>query len=281
MVAPAIVHAGERLLPRVPGALVWPIAQALGSIAYAASPGSREAVRANLAVVAPGREGPAMVRHIFTEQSRNYLDIFRLLRMDRASLRAGVEKRGWERFTEAHAEGKGVIVASAHLGPISVVGQILVAHGFDTVLPIEVERSEMQRAVNRARATMGLQLVHTDTPLAVVRALRQGKVFGLLADRAVTGVGERVEFFGREALLPSAHIALALRTGAPVIPAFSLRDRGQLVASFEPRLPLVPSGDRDADIRAGVARWARVLEDYVSRFPEQWTVFERVWSAPS
>lgn len=281
VVAPAVVHAGERLLPAIPGALVWPIAQGLGSIAYVASPRTRDAVRGNLAVVAPGREGPAMVRHIFAEQARNYLDIFRLVRMDQASLRAGVEKRGWERFTEAHAEGKGVIVASAHLGPISVVGQILVAHGFDTVLPIEVEHSEVQRAVNRARATMGLQLVHTDTPMAVVRALRQGKVFGLLADRAVTGVGERVEFFGHKALLPSAHIALGLRTGAPVIPAFSLRDRGRLVASFEPRLRLVPSGDREADIREGVARWARVLEDYVRRFPEQWTVFERVWSAPS
>jgi KDO2-lipid IV(A) lauroyltransferase len=145
------------------------------------------------------------------------------------------------------------------------------------VLPIEVERSEMQRAVNRARATMGLQLVSTETPLAVVRALRQGKVFGLLADRAVTGVGERVEFFGREALLPSAHIALGLRTGAPVIPAFSLRDGGALVASFEPRLELVPTGDHDADVRAGVARWARVLEAYVGRYPEQWTVFERFW----
>ncbi len=137
----------------------------------------------------------------------------------------------------------------------------------------------MQRAVNRARGAMGLQLVHTDTPLAVVRALRQGKVFGLLADRPVTGVGERVSFFGRDALIPSAHIALGLRTGAPVIPAFSLRDHGRLVASFEPRLPLVPSGDRDADVREGVARWAKVLEEYVRRFPEQWTVFERVWSA--
>jgi lauroyl/myristoyl acyltransferase len=278
VVAPAIVHAAERVLPVVPGAAVWPMAQALGSVAFAASPGARAAVRENLAVVAPDRDATALARHIFAEQSRNYLDIFRLVRMNAASLRAGVEKRGWERFLEAHAEGKGVILASAHLGPISVVGQILVAHGFETVLPVEIERSEMQRAVNRARATMGLQLVRTDTPLAVVRALRQGKVFGILADRAVTGVGERVRFFGREALLPSAHVALGLRTGAPVIPAFSLRDGGKLVASFEPRLTLVPSGNRDNDVRAGVAQWSKVLETYIRRYPEQWTVFERVWS---
>jgi KDO2-lipid IV(A) lauroyltransferase len=254
------------------------MAQALGTAAYLASPNARSAVRENLGVIARGRGSEAMVRHIFAEQARNYLDIFRLVRMDKASLRAGVEKRGWHHFEEAHARGKGVIVASAHLGPISVVGQLLVAHDFDTVLPIEPERTEVHRAINRARSTMGLQLVSTDTPLAAVRALKQGKVFGLLADRAVTGVGERVPFFGREALLPSAHIAIGLRTGAPVVPAFSLRDRGTLVASIEPPIPLTSSGDRDADVHAGVARWAQVLEDYVRRFPEQWTVFERVWS---
>jgi KDO2-lipid IV(A) lauroyltransferase len=278
VVSAAAVHAAERLLPEIPAALVMPIAQVMGTFAYAAGSGAREAVRANLKVIAPDRAGAAMARHIFAEQSRNYLDIFRLPRMDAAALRASIEKRGWETFTTAHEQGRGVIVASAHLGPISLVGQVLVAHGYETVLPVETERSEVQRAVNRGRAAMGLQLVRTDTPLAVVRALRQGKVFGLLADRAVTGVGERVPFFGREALIPSAHIALGLRTGAPVIPAFSLREGRTLVASFEPPLELASTGDRDADVRAGVARWAEVLERYVRRAPEQWTVFERVWS---
>jgi KDO2-lipid IV(A) lauroyltransferase len=279
VVSTAAIHAAERVLPQVPSALVTPIAQIMGTVAYAASPGARRAVRANLEVIAPDRASASLVRHIFAEQSRNYLEIFRLSRTDAATLRATIEKRGWEHFTTAHAQGKGVIVASAHLGPISVVGQVLVACGYATVLPVETEHSEVQRAVNRARATIGLEIVRTDTPLAVVRALRDGKVFGLLADRAVTGVGERVPFFGGEALIPSAHVALGLRTGVPVIPAFSLRLGNALVASFEPPLELRSTGDRDADVRAGVAQWAKVLETYVRRYPEQWTVFERVWSA--
>jgi KDO2-lipid IV(A) lauroyltransferase len=279
VVATSVVHLAERLLPDVPGPLVTPIAQVLGTIAYAGSPGARAAVRANLEMMADSKATDAMARAVFVEQSRNYLDIFRLPRIDAAKLRASVEKRGWERFVEAHALGRGVIVASAHLGPISLVGQVLVAHGYDTVLPIETERSEIQRAVNRSRAALGLQLVRTDTPLAVVRALRQGKVFGLLADRAITGVGERVPFFGRETLLPSAHIALGLRTGAPVIPAFALHEGRTLIASFEPALELRQTGDREADVLAGMLQWSAVLERYIRRAPEQWTVFERVWSA--
>jgi lauroyl/myristoyl acyltransferase len=277
MAAERLVRMAEATLPRIPDPLDAPAAELAGSLAYLASPSAREAVLANLRIVAPERANAATVRRVFVGQARNYLEIFKIPRTDPAVLRARIERRGWEHLVAAHALGKGVIVASAHLGPISLVGQVLVAHGFATVLPVESERSEFQRAVNRARAGMGLQLVRTETPLAIVRALRDGKIFGLLADRAVTGVGERVPFFGREALLPSAHVVLALRTGAPLLPAFSGREHGTLTASFEPPLELRMTGDRAADVRDGVRRWALVLERYVRKAPEQWTVFERVW----
>lgn len=277
LVVPAagLVHAAVRALPSLPSALDAPLAELVGSLAYAAQPRARAAVRANLATVAAGR--PMAARRVFVEQARNYLEIFRIPRMRPERLRAMVEKPGWEHFVAAHARGRGVIVASAHLGPVSLVGQVLSAHGYEVVLPIETERSEFQRAVNRARAGMGLQLVSTETPLAIYRALKAGKVFGLLADRAVTGVGEVVPFFGRQALIPSAHIVLSLRTGAPVIPAFSFREGRVLVARFEPPLELVSTDDRQRDVREGVRRWAGVLERSVTRAPEQWTVFEPFW----
>ena len=261
------------------GAVTPSLAEVIGTAAWAAAPLGRAAVRANLVVIAPERANAATVRHVFVEQTRNYLEIFQIPRIAPATLIASIEHRGWENFLNAYALGKGVIMASAHLGPVSLVGQMVVAHGYEVVLPVETTRSGFQRAVNRARGSMGLQLVPTDTPLAIFRALRQKKVLGLLADRAVTGVGERVPFFGGEALIPSAHIALGLRTGAPVVPAFSGRENGRLTASFEPPLDLVATGNRDADVRAGLAAWTRVLERYIRNAPEQWTVFERVWSA--
>jgi KDO2-lipid IV(A) lauroyltransferase len=102
----------------------------------------------------------------------------------------------------------------------------------------------------------------------------------MLADRAVTGVGQRVEFFGREALFPSAGVVLALRTGAALLPSFAGRSNGLLTASFEPPLEIPNTGDREADVREGVQRFARVLERYVRRAPEQWTVFEDFWRGP-
>jgi lauroyl/myristoyl acyltransferase len=272
-----LARTAEFMLTALPGALTPPLAEVIGTAAWAASPATRGNVLANLRIIAPEKANAGTARKVFVGQSRNYLDIFQLPKLEPQRLIAAIDHHGWDNFTRAEAQGKGVIVSSAHLGPIPVVGQMLNAHGYEVVLTIETERSELQRAINRKRGSMGLQYVFVESPFPVYRAIRQHKVLGLLVDRAVTGVGERVPFFGRDALLPSVHIALGLRTGAPVVPAFSLREGGRLSAWFEPPLELPNTGDRDADVREGVRRWGEVLERYVRRAPEQWAVFERFW----
>lgn len=275
MLTGALSRAAERALPLIPRALIGPFAEVVGTLVYLAAPGARRSVRANLAVIAPERNGSA--RRVFVEQTRNYVEIFSIPRTDPKKLLAELRTDGWEHVARAYEQGKGVILASAHLGPVSVVGQMVLAHGYPVALPVEVETSEFQRSVNRARGGAGLQLIRTDSSRGIFRVLREGKVLGILADRAVTGVGERVEFFGREALLPSAAVVLSLRTGAPLLPSFAGRSDGRLTASFEPPLDIPNTGDRAADVREGVQRFARVLERYVRRTPEQWTVFEDFW----
>ena len=280
MLTGALAHAAERTLPRIPRALIGPFAEVVGTLAYLAAPGARRAVHANLRVIAPERNTSGVVRRVFVEQTRNYVEIFSIPRLDPKTLLAEVRTDGWEHVAHAYERGKGVILASAHLGPVSFVGQILLAHGYPVALPVEIATSEFQRSVNRARGGAGLQLIRTDSALGIFRFLREGKVLGILADRAVTGVGEKVEFFGRVALLPSAAVVLSLRTGAPLVPSFAGRSDGVLTASFEPPLEIPNTGDRDADVREGVQRFARLLERYVRRAPEQWTVFEDFWHGP-
>lgn len=275
MLSAALSRAAERALTLMPRVLIGPFAEAVGTLAYLVSPVARQSVRANLAVIAPDRSSSA--RRVFVEQTRNYVEIFSIPRTSPERLLASLRISGWEHVARAYEQGKGVILASAHLGPVSFVGQMVLAHGYPVALPIEVSTSEFQRSVNRARGGAGLQLIRTDSSLGIFRVLREGKVLGILADRAVTGVGQRVEFFGRTALLPSAAVVLSLRTGAPLVPSFAGRTDGVLTATFEPPLDIPRTGDREADVREGVQRFARVLERYVRNAPEQWTVFEDFW----
>ncbi len=278
MLTGALSRTAERALPLMPRVLIDPLAEVFGTLAYLASPGARRHVRSNLALIAPDRKTSA--RRVFVEQTRNYVEIFSIPHIKPERLIASLRVEGWDHVAHAYDQGKGVILASAHLGSVSFVGQLVLAHGLPVALPVEVETSEFQRSVNRARGGAGLQLIRTDSSLGIFRVLREGKVLGVLADRAVTGVGVRVEFFGRPALLPTAAVVLSLRTGAPLLPSFAGRSNGVLTATFEQPMEMPRTGNRDADVREGVQRFARVLERYVRDAPEQWTVFEDFWRGP-
>lgn len=278
MIAAALSRAVERTVPVLPGAVDGPLSGAIGTIAYAASARARRAVHANLGVIAADRGDHArLARRVFAFQARNYIETFRLARLDPRRLLAMVEVEGWSNIATAYARGRGVVLASAHLGPVVLCGQILAAKGLDVSVLVEAKHGEIGRVIDRARSALGIKTIEATAAMSIGRSLRRGGIVGLLADRAISGVGERVPFFGREALLPSAHVALALRTGAALVPGFAVREGDRLRAFIEPEIALERTGGRDADLREGVARWAAVLEPYVRRAPEQWAVFEPLW----
>jgi len=278
MLATALVWVVERVVPALPSRLDGPLSEVAGTAAYLLSSGSRAAVRDNLAIVAPDRpDRERLVRRTFVNQVRHYLEIFRLVRLSPAAIIEEVRIIGWDTFERAHRAGRGVVLASAHVGPVSLCGQIFTARGMPLTMPIEKETSALVRSVNRARRAMGLRFVETESALGIGRVLRRGEILGILADRAVTGVGERVTFFGREALLPSAHVALALRSGAALVPAFARREGDRYVADLRPPIELERTGDQSEDVRRGVQAFARTLEREILRAPEEWSVFERIW----
>lgn len=275
MISAALSRVVEGTVPALPDALDAPVGEVVGSLAYLVAPRARAAVRANLSVVCGH---PELARRVFVAQVRHYLETFRILRLAPERLREMVDVHGWTNLTQAHARGSGVIVASAHLGPVVLTGQILTVRGLPVTIVVERKADEVGRLVDRARSGLGMKMVETRSAVGIGRALRRGEVVGFLADRAVTGVGERVSFFGRDALLPSGHVAIALRTRAAIIPAFAVREGGRLHAHICPELELPRTGDRAADLREGMRRWTAVLEEWIRRTPDQWSVFERMWA---
>jgi len=275
VIAAALSRAVERTVPALPGALDGPLGELVGTVGWLVSPRSRAAVRANLEVVAPGRAH--LARRVFVCQARHYVETFRILRLDPARLLEMVDLEGWAHLAQAHARGNGVILASAHLGPVVLCGQVLAARGLDVSVVVEAKTGDLGRVIDRARGAMGIKTIETRSPMGIARVLRRGGILGFLGDRAVSGVGERVTFFGRQTLLPSAHVALALRSGAALVPGFALREGRRLRAYAGPELELPRTGEREADLREGMRLWAAVLERWVARAPEQWSVFDRVF----
>ncbi len=250
--------------------------------AYAVGRGARAAVRANLRHVLGQPPPERLVRAVFQHGALNYYDILRLPRLDATTLRAVVEVRGWEHLEAARARGRGVLLVTAHLGSVSLVGQMVAVGGCPANVVVEAIEPRLLELLGRLRARHGITPLPAGPGLlrAIVAALGRNEVVGLLSDRDVLGNGVEVTFFGARTHLPGGAAGLGLRTGAAVLPAFTARrPDGGYLGWFEPPVALVQSGNVRADVQANTERITRVVEAAIRRYPEQWTVFQPVWPA--
>jgi KDO2-lipid IV(A) lauroyltransferase len=119
---------------------------------------------------------------------------------------------------------------------------------------------------------------------AVFKALRRGEMLAILIDVASEDAGGiRVDFFGAPALVSPAAAKIALRTGAWVVPAIVLRgpaDDLEIRPIIDMSLrDFAATGDETMDVRELTRLILRSLEPAIREHPDQWFIFQRLWSA--
>lgn len=272
------------LAPRLPAGLGLRLAAALGDLWYHLARGQRAILLRNLRHVL----GPAATtekirrtaREVFRNTFRNYYDLFRLPHLPAEDVEKLIIVQGEAHLREALAAGKGAIVTTAHFGNVEIMTRASAIRQYQiTGVAEHLQPERLYRYLLAQRSIGGVHLVSIDGSLkAIFRALRANQLVGLAADRDVSHSGITVPFFGAPANLPAGYVSLALRTGAPVLPIFIVRQPdGRFVIQIEPPLPLANSGDRERDVRSGVAQMVAVLERYISQYPEQWTFYQPIW----
>ncbi|HEV3141957.1 MAG TPA: lysophospholipid acyltransferase family protein, partial [Vicinamibacterales bacterium] len=159
----------------------------------------------------------------------------------------------------------------ARVEPVGVLGRAL-----DNPLLNQLLEDIRQRTGNPV-------LYRRATIRRVLRLLQDGRGVAILIDQHIMSRDAiYVDFFERPAATTSAIAALALRTGAPVLPVFALPlGRGRYRMIYEH--PVAPpsaeavEADRDAAMREFTQRCTDVLEMYVRRHPDLWLWMHRRW----
>ncbi len=229
----------------------------------------------------------AAAREMIDQHSYHWIDFFYVSQRtfpEAQALIAAIE--GYERIIEAERRGKGVILATAHLGNWYLGGMLLggLDHPIHVVLKpdrfpiVEKFRSGIHRKWGVEEIPVGDTFL---SGVAVVQALARGQILGIQCDRDFNNTGVAAEFFGRPAFFPRGPFAAAMVSGAAVLPSFILRegDRYRIVIGEE--LPISRGGKHAEDLKANVERWVRLLEGYIRRYPTQWYCFYPFWDDPS
>ncbi len=281
------MRAGALLTPIVPARAGYWICRVIGLLVYLVKVRTRAAVLDNLRHVAPKRGWfwrQRQAARVFITATMNYYDLLRLRSVDRERLTELIEVYGWPHLQASLARGKGVIVLSAHLGNFNVVAQYPAALGLQAaVIAEQVHPPELFRYFTRLRSAMGIRVLPpgAGSVLPILRLLRRNGLLLVAGDRDVTGHSRRVHFFDAPAYLPVGPVVLALRTGATLLPAYTVRrSTRKSVVFIEAPLELVRTGDEERDLDENMRRVARALERMISADPGQWSVLQRVWQRP-
>jgi KDO2-lipid IV(A) lauroyltransferase len=270
--------------PRVPPALGYRVAGMLGALAYRLS-SLRRNVEDNIAHIigAPPDSPPVrtIARQVYRNQGKNYYDLLRLAALKPDDISKAVHDLiGLEHLDQALSKGRGVVLVSAHYGNFDLAGQVLALRGYRVTGIAEHLRPErLFQYIRRVRESHGLRYIPIDGSLrSVFRALRANEIVGTAVDRNVTDAGRVVELFGSPARLPDGYLRLALRCHAALVVAFCYRlSDDAFVIEIRPEVELQRSGDMEQDVTASMPRVLSILEEYLSRNPDQWVYFQPVW----
>jgi KDO2-lipid IV(A) lauroyltransferase len=268
----------------VPPGLAYPILDRVADLIRLSVAEPRRAVEENLTQVLGGRGRRHVwaVRGVFRHALRNYYDTLRMPSMSDDEIRRMVVLSGLANLHHALADETGAILVTAHVSSVALAAQALaLAERGGTVVVEPVEPPQLLDLMLRARGSHGLAYRTLGPSLfgELTATLRRNELVFLVVDRDLTGSGILLELFGRQARLPIGPALLSRRTGAPIVPAYVSRRRdGRLDGVVGAPLDVRHSGDRRADLIEISRLVAARLEYHIGRYPEQWTVLQRVWA---
>ena len=255
----------------------------LGRAFHAIDRGHRRLAIQNLQIAFPLRsdaECRVIARQMFEHFGRLLMVLLKFSTFSREKMLTYVEFDGEERMREAKAKGRGVLVFTGHFGFWEI--QALV-HALQlepmAVLARPLDNRLLHDLLEGVRSSTGNSVIYRRGAIRrVMRVLASNNTVGILIDQHLLSADAvYVDFFNRPAATTSALAALALKTGAPVVPIFALPlpgGRFRMVYEHPVEPPLVSD---EAAIREFTQRCTDVLEMYVRRYPELWLWMHRRW----
>jgi KDO2-lipid IV(A) lauroyltransferase len=192
-----------------------------------------------------------------------------------------------ENLEAAFKEGKGVIGISAHFGNFPLMLLYLAQMGYPTNAIIRPSRDEIiEKDFQAARSRLGLKTVHSYPRETCVsqslKALRDKELLVVLMDQNTgSKSGVYVDFFGQKSGTATGPIIFAMRTGAPLLPIFTLRDgnsdKHRLV--IEKHFYLEQKATDEETIQHNVQKLTNIIEGYIRKYPAEWGWMHRRWKS--
>jgi Kdo2-lipid IVA lauroyltransferase/acyltransferase len=217
-----------------------------------------------------------VVDGVFQSIARMLATFARFPRIKRQNVGEWIRYEGLENFLHAQKRGRGVLVATAHLGnwELSAFCHALMTAPMHIVVR-PLDNARVDELVERYRALSGNRVIaKKDAAREILRALKAGEAVGVLIDQNTTlDEGVFIDFFGTKACAGSAFAKLAQHSGAAVVPGFALwsKEEQRYVLRFDPEIEMT------GDVVDDTQRIHRHLESVILQHADQYLWLHRRW----
>jgi KDO2-lipid IV(A) lauroyltransferase len=208
-------------------------------------------------------------------------EFFDLPYINRKNIHKWVEVEGLENYQSAIAKGKGLLSIGSHFGNwelMTIAGPIYLQPMYIVYRPLD--NPIIDNMVEYVRTMQGNVLVpKKGSGRKIMKLLKENNLIGILNDQNVANYeGIFVDFFGRPACTDEGLALMAMRSRAPVLPAFMARQKsGKYKAILKPAMEAICTGNYEADLVVNTQRFTKIVEEVIREYPEQWFWFHQRW----
>ncbi|MDY6029000.1 MAG: lysophospholipid acyltransferase family protein [Acidaminococcaceae bacterium] len=225
------------------------------------------------------------IKRLFINLGITFMEILYMPALNKDNIRGLVSFDNEDILWETLNEGKGVILLACHMDNWEWLGAALALNGF----PVSaVEKPQPNRVysdfMNELRRGVGQEIFSrgTNEILGCARAMKKGRMLGLIADQDGGYGGIFAPFLGKMASTPVGPAYFSGKFGAPIIPIFIVRKDGGYGHRIIVREPIryEATGDKKADDYKVTLQMNREIEKIIEEYPDNWIWFQHRWNTP-
>ena len=221
-----------------------------------------------------------LARSVFKNLSQILFEIGWSLRLESKDFNKHFFINGLSNFEAAFEKGKGVLFLTAHIGNWELLPVIGAMTGRNiNILFRPLDFLPLNTIFINTRTRFGARLISTRHSMRrILNSLKKDEGVAILLDQNVDWYeGVFVDFFSHRACTNKVLALLALKTEAPVVPVFLVREGLGFKAKFCSEVPLIKTGDKTRDVEANTQQYNRIIEDFIRQYPDQWFWVHQRW----
>lgn len=231
------------------------------------------------------KEAGQTIRRLFTNLGITFMEILYMPALNKDNIRGLVTFDREDILWDTLSEGRGAVLLACHMDNWEWLGASLALSGFPLSAVEKPQPNKIySKFMNELRRGVGQEIFSrgTNEILGCVRAMKKGRMLGLIADQDGGYDGIFAPFLGKMASTPNGPAYFSRKFKAPVIPIFMVRKPdgyGHRVIVREP-IRYLDTGDRQKDEYDITFKMNQEIEKIIKEYPDNWIWFQHRWNTP-